>query len=478
MTIHLTIENVDKYELVDKDISGLPYLKVLRKDDAVPLLYDSQFNLSEPLTRKKHQSDSLPVVTQLMRKLTEAKYSVRQNESNLQEYVKIKQAAAFSLYETGNPNSEDSMFKTGTNIITKVLEIKTKKPCVKLCNKKVIVIVNIENENTEPIDNIHILFHGLQKKSTEYTTKIYEETSYSPYWREKDFHSIKSNEECSIIGIIEMKELKYSVSKIEFEAVLSYMKQGKSYVLPLDDVSISAIDTMGENFDILQSSEEDKYKVLAILATSEKTDINLRHIDHKENPINILEAISNHLDIERLGNLKNVLIHKKSLNHILYGLTLIFLEETNLSACVTVQIYSRSPAQVLAFIHYLYDGVPYRIMATLPNHIVTSKSEDLSHLDSEKIDNPQIDYTSYATTIINQSKIMLQYLDECIVKMNENTSPEVQSKIGHQIQILSMGLPEFLKFRNKVLQEASNGIQGLKLKEKIDTLSVDMMDES
>lgn len=105
------------------------------------------------------------------------------------------------------------------------------------------------------IDNIRILLHGIDNKSIVYTTKVFKEMSASPFWKEKS-NTIISNEECFIVAVIEMRELKYiASSRIEFEAVLSYSKVGSNAVLPLENVSISALDTMGENFDLLTSDE-------------------------------------------------------------------------------------------------------------------------------------------------------------------------------------------------------------------------------
>lgn len=118
MSIHLKINNVEKYDFVDNEFSGLPCLKVLLSEDAVPLLYDSNFKLLSPMESRKQQTEDFPVITHLSRKLTEAKYSVKQNESTLNDYIKLKQTAAFCFYERNCPNADNSVFKLGTSTVS------------------------------------------------------------------------------------------------------------------------------------------------------------------------------------------------------------------------------------------------------------------------------------------------------------------------------------------------------------------------
>ncbi|XP_022125885.2 uncharacterized protein LOC111000662 [Pieris rapae] len=471
ISIHILISNVERYEFLDIDFSGLPCLKVIRKEDAVPFIYDCNFKLLGPVKVPKLEFETFPIMSQLARKLTEAKYNVKQNQATLDEYIKIKQTAAYCLYERNTPNTEESFFTLGSTSISKVLSIHTQKPLVKGCNKKVTIIVNIKNENNVPIENIHILFHGTDNKTITYTTKLYEESN--KIWKEIP-HTIKSNQECFVLAVLDMRELKYSVSsKIEFEAVLSFTKLGSSYVLPLENISISVMETMREDFELLMSNEDSKLKVLGLMATSEKMELILRQVDMEEPAVNILEILCKHLNMEAVDNVENVLIHKKSPAHILHGLTLVLMEDNKMGS-FKIDVYSRSTAQVLAFILYMYDRIPHRIMATLPDHIVSAKTSDLARFNSNT--EMLIDTKNYASSLLNISKQILEYFDECMIKMNNSTEPEIIAQIGKQINLLSVGLPEFLKFRNKVIEESSNGVQTLKMETFSEDMSIECLD--
>ncbi|XP_038210966.1 uncharacterized protein LOC119831610 [Zerene cesonia] len=463
LNIHRRVRNVESCELIDKECSGQPCLKIICKDDAVPVLFDNNFNISQPLlaSQNKYSTESVPLITQLQRKLTEAKYNVNKNEGILKEYVKFKQAAAFALYETARPNADDSLFSLGTVTIAKALKIKTKSPILKVCNKKVVIIANVWNEDNVPIENLHFLLHDTTKHAFCYTTKIFKPTTSPPFWEESGFHSIQNNDKHFIAGVVDLKELKYNISsKIEFEVVLSYKKQGKSYLLPLDNVVVSALNTMGKDCDVILDDEDDANKILAVLASSDKTDLILRHIkDVNEQKINIYNELSKHLDFNELQTMKNILIHKKSPYHLLYGLTIISVHGYEHENSISIEVYSRSPAQVLGFIHLIYDSVPYRIMVTLPEHKITAKNEDLSYyndITSETL--PQIDYTGEASAILNQTTLIKEYFDRCMIKMNNSSDQGVLNKIGQEIDFLALGLPEYVKLRNQLLNEAVIGI--------------------
>lgn len=54
--------------------------------------------------------------------------------------------------------------------------------------------------------------------------------------------------------IIEFDELfNTSFSKVELDGVVAFKKNGKEYLVPFDQVVISSLDAMGENFDVLPS---------------------------------------------------------------------------------------------------------------------------------------------------------------------------------------------------------------------------------
>ncbi|CAG4947031.1 unnamed protein product [Colias eurytheme] len=481
LNIHRRIRNVESYELIDKECCGQPCLKVTCKEDAVPVMFDKNFNVSQPLlaSQNKYSTESVPLITQLQRKLTEAKYNVNKNEGILNDYRKLKQAAAFALYESAKPNAEDSVFRLGTASISKALKIKTKSPILKVCNKKVVIIVNVWNEDDVPIENVHILLHGTSKQSFSYTTKIFKSIKSPPFWQESGFHSIQNNEEHFITGVVDLKELKYNIcSRIEFEVALSYKKQDKSYLLPLENVLVSALDIMGKDYDVILDNKDDPNNILAVLASSEKTDLILRHIkDVNGQEINIFNEISKHLEFEAIGTVKNVLVHKKSPYHLLYGLSIILVQEYELKNSIGIEVYSRSPAQVLGFIHFLCDSIPYRIMVTLPAHKITAKTEDLSHYNdvtSETL--PQIDFTNEASGILNQATLIKEYFDKCMIKMNESTDQGILNKIGQEIDLMSLGVPEYVKLKNHLLNEAMIGVQTSVIKNIVNVDSQEMMD--
>ncbi|VVC97986.1 unnamed protein product [Leptidea sinapis] len=427
MHIHRRITNVDTYEMVDEQCTGKPYLKVICMDDGVPLIFDDNLNLTEKIMQSKsmNASKANPVMTMLARKLTEARFSVKTNENALNEFIKLKQTAAHALYEKERPNMQDAMFKVDIVQIKKALKIKTPNSSVRVCNKKIILTTDIENDNNVSIDNVHILLHGKSKDSVTYTTKIFKEIPESPYWQEKNSHSLRSNEKCSVVAVVDLKELKYTItSKLEVE--------------------------------------ENKEKLLAVLATSEKTDLCLRHLKQKGDPhINLSQVFCDQLQMEVFGGIENVIIHRKSPFHMLYGLVIVFNKTEELlgnNHTYSIRLYSRSHAQVLAFMHYMYDGLSYRIIATLPDCRISSRSEE--YLDyNETIEEDVVpDYTKCANSVLNQTKTILNYFDNCMMKMNESTS-DVHNKIGQEIHLMALGLPEYLKFRNKILTESLNEAQ-------------------
>ncbi|XP_050674410.1 uncharacterized protein LOC126971936 isoform X2 [Leptidea sinapis] len=328
MHIHRRITNVDTYEMVDEQCTGKPYLKVICMDDGVPLIFDDNLNLTEKIMQSKsmNASKTNPVMTMLARKLTEARFSVKTNENALNEFIKLKQTAAHALYEKERPNVQDAMFKVDIVQIKKALKIKTPNPSVRVCNKKIILTTDIENDNDVSIDNVHILLHGKSKDSVTYTTKIFKEIPESPYWQEKNSHSLRSNEKCSVVAVVDLKELKYTItSKLEVEGAISYTILDNKHILPLENISISTVETMGEQFDALVSDAENKEKLLAVLATSEKTDLCLRHLKQKGDPhINLSQVFCDQLHMEVFGGIENVIIHRKSPFHMLYGLVIVF----------------------------------------------------------------------------------------------------------------------------------------------------------
>lgn len=116
--IHRIVTNVERYDLNDAACSGQASLKVFRKADAVPLIFDDNFeNFKRPdisTTFTEPQiDDTFPIITHLMRKLTEAKYSLKCNEKTYKDFLDLHQTVAFSTFKKIHPNLDDSVFKDG-----------------------------------------------------------------------------------------------------------------------------------------------------------------------------------------------------------------------------------------------------------------------------------------------------------------------------------------------------------------------------
>lgn len=110
-----TISNVEKYYFDDVDCSGRSYLQVIKKDDAVPVSYDENFNIQEERTvfSETYTEESSPILIELKRKLIEANYTYQCNEKTLQDYRKLRQLVTLAHCNKLHPNSEDSLFQSG-----------------------------------------------------------------------------------------------------------------------------------------------------------------------------------------------------------------------------------------------------------------------------------------------------------------------------------------------------------------------------
>lgn len=105
------VNNVDTYELDDWLCNGQACLKIVHTDDAVPLYFDENFLTLDNGLRYSHRDDeTLPVLTQLMTKLTEAKYSVKCNERAYHETSSLRQIAAYAVYQETMADFEKSLF--------------------------------------------------------------------------------------------------------------------------------------------------------------------------------------------------------------------------------------------------------------------------------------------------------------------------------------------------------------------------------
>lgn len=82
--------------------------------------------------------------------------------------------------------------------------------------------------------------------------------------------------------------------------------------------------------------------MLAILATTEKIDLTLRHIKKHNDQTLSLEVFCKYLTMERVPYCDNVAIHRKSPYHVLNGVMMVLDSEAiNGNDSWTVSVYSR-----------------------------------------------------------------------------------------------------------------------------------------
>lgn len=153
-----------------------------------------------------------------------------------------------------------------------------------------------------------------------------------------------------------------------------------------------------------------------------------------------------------------------------YWLHLITVSSNSITCSITVSNVSyiikcsfRTPSQVLALIHYIHEAVPLTIVITTPNHIITAKDEKLSKYNEDALDITQklYNYQDYATSILNRTKLVLNYLDSSMMKMSESKNALVQNKIGSEIDLFAGGEASYLEFKRKMREEAANGVKKL-----------------
>ncbi|XP_026492575.2 uncharacterized protein LOC113398179 [Vanessa tameamea] len=480
LQIHQRIKDVHTYKLDDLEGRGQASLQVIRNDDAFPLVFDDNF--SNPRERtvtmdKVKSQGSLPIENQLLRKLNEANYSTKCNEKIFKDYLKLRQMATYSIFQRTQTNLENSLFKIGLHEISHALQIKAKAPIVKLCNKKIIIISSIINKNTEPITDINFLLHGTSKHSLDYMTKIFNQIPRPPYWKENK-SQIDSFSESTVVAVVDLKELKYNItSRIDFDIVVTFTKEDKCFLLPLESVAISALDTMGPSFDILSVGEEEhEILMLAIIATSVRVNLCLRHIRNPDNDdvVTLSEILCTYLNMDSLG-MGNVAIHKTSPHHILYGVMIVF--QDNISEpdhIMNIQVYSRSYSQVLALIHYMYDAVPYPIIATTPDFKLTTITEDLSmYNERDEKTESSLNYAECARSLLKQSDMLKEYFDNCMIRMSESKNSEIVNKVGIEVDVMAHGLQKYLEFRNRLLEESVNGIESLNIEQTYESIVID-----
>uniref|UniRef100_A0A2H1VZ46 SFRICE_010295 n=1 Tax=Spodoptera frugiperda TaxID=7108 RepID=A0A2H1VZ46_SPOFR len=474
LVVHKVVDNVDKYDIDDGSCSGQACLRVFRKGDAVPHIFDDNFEqFKRPdisVTVSEAENDeTVPIIAHLMRKLTEAKYSVQHSERTYKELLDLHQKVAFESYKKIHPNLQNSVFKNGPEKIASALRIKTKTPWIKVCNQKIVIVIEVTNLNKEDLEDVHILIHGTTGQSIEYTTKLFEETAIItnnlPFWTEIQTQTLKPNVSSAIILIMDTKEIIDSLmSKLNLNAVIFYKRKGQEYLLPVREIELYAKDTIGAKFDAISSTPIDSKTMLAILATTEKTDLLLRHIMRSSETALSLDILCQHLMMERLDHYNNIIIHRSSPYHTLNGvMILMHSEQTDVNDYTTLSVYSRTQSQVLALIHCIHDAVPLTLVITTPDQKLKAKHDDLAKFNEDSIECTQklYNYHNYAATILKRTKLALKYLDDTMVKMGESKNPLVQTKIGCEIDLFAAGQGRYMEFKDKMRKEAALGVKSL-----------------
>lgn len=68
---------------------------------------------------------------------------------------------------------------------------------------------------------------------------------------------------------------------------------------------------------------------------------------------------------------------------------------------------------------------------------------------------------NYASSMLNRTGLVIEYLDKSIIKMNESKKSVVWSKIGSEIDLFAQGEASFKEFKEKMWEEASKGVKML-----------------
>ncbi|KAJ0174153.1 hypothetical protein K1T71_010299 [Dendrolimus kikuchii] len=300
--------------------------------------------------------------------------------------------------------------------IASSLKIKTQVPWVKSCNQKLIIVLNILNEDIVPLKDVNILLRNTSQ-SLVYSTKLFEKISKPPLWTESPTQKVKPDLETAVIGVINIEQLKNNIlSRIEFKGTICCKKEGNDCFLPFNDVTISSLDTMGEDFDVLSSKKFDENDMLAVLSTTEKLDLILKPIINVEGSkaLNILETFCTYLDMEMIFS--NIIIHRKSPYHILNGLMMVChdYDDFHNRASYLVSVYARASSQILALLHHIYDRIPFRIIINVANN----KNETYSTDEGDNLH-----------PVSKKMSMILEYLDNLMVEKSEIKESMVQNRI-------------------------------------------------
>lgn len=150
----------------------------------------------------------------------------------------------------------------------------------------------------------------------------------SPFWCEQT-QTLNPNMDTAVVAVIDQNELQYNVcSSIKFTGIISYKLKDKEQIIPMENIYISALDTMGEEFDVLSNITEENSQIrsnlLAVFATTKKTELCLRHIQETADAdINIIDVFCRYLLMKRIPETNNVVIRRGSPCHMLNGVMLV-----------------------------------------------------------------------------------------------------------------------------------------------------------
>lgn len=110
------------------------------------------------------------------------------------------------------------------------------------------------------------------------------------------------------------------------------------------------------------------------------------------------------------------------------------------------------------------DIMPVKMIITTPRLRINSKldkqwkfNEDATAIISN------LDYDQYASSMLKQMKVLLEYFDNCMMKMSESKDMEIKNKIGIEIDLFAGDRETYLEFRKNMLDLALNGAKTLKI---------------
>ncbi|XP_072942470.1 uncharacterized protein [Epargyreus clarus] len=362
---------VKTYELCDLHCTGAVTLKVITENSTKYYSIDNGFKIIDEMNEN---TNSDGISSALRNKLKEAIDNLQSNKKAYKQILELRQRAAY--------------------FIPKPNDLKIEPPIVQFFNKKIVILLQVKETYNGSMENVCILIHNNSSNSISYSTKYFnvDEGTFndSPFMIETEKLSIIGRSDTIVAAVIPLREFKHSViSKVQFNLVVSYQKQGKDYLQPCEPVFISASDVMGKNFDVFNSSIDNIKKAWTILSSTERTTLCLKQIIPRaqtSDNINI-DPPKLFLDLLKFHTLcdfedSKILVHKASPEHILHGMIIIFYD--NKEAVVKkpdhfeynfkIDVYTRCPTQVPALLHFIYDSISYTMIVTTPSIKVTTKS--------------------------------------------------------------------------------------------------------